>query len=119
MSDRKSWYLLAYDVREPRRLRRLHYLLCKHATALQYSLFLLEKKKSDVPELLENIRKLVNEKEDDVRLYPIKRPAEIWVSGKQSEAMSGLYGGGSDKKQGKESLIQRLLNKISLDRKSL
>jgi CRISPR-associated protein Cas2 len=35
----KSWYLVAYDVREPRRLRRAAKHLEGYGTRLQYSIF--------------------------------------------------------------------------------
>ncbi len=39
MSERKSWFLVAYDVREPKRWRKLYKLLRGYGTRLQYSVF--------------------------------------------------------------------------------
>lgn len=39
MSTRKDWYLVAYDVREPKRLRRVAKHLEGYGHRVQYSLF--------------------------------------------------------------------------------
>jgi CRISPR-associated protein Cas2 len=39
MSESRLWYLVCYDVREPRRLRKAYQLLKGHGTSLQYSIF--------------------------------------------------------------------------------
>lgn len=39
MNDSKLWYLLAYDVRDDKRLRRVARLLEGYGVRLQYSLF--------------------------------------------------------------------------------
>lgn len=39
MAEGRLWYLVCYDVREPRRLRQTHKLLKGYGTSLQYSIF--------------------------------------------------------------------------------
>lgn len=87
-TSRKSWYLLSYDIRDPKRLKRLHYQLKKHAFALQKSVFLVEEKEYHAA--LRIVKKYSKQNEDDVRLYPIVHPNAIWGAGLQSDAMEGL-----------------------------
>lgn len=60
-------YLIAYDVRDARRLRRLHQYLRGEALALQESVFLWEGPAQTLAILQSDIRRLINAREDDVR----------------------------------------------------
>lgn len=91
--DRKQWYLVAYDIRQDKRLRRLHYYLKKEAVALQKSVFLLHADKARLRETTSQIKSRVSDSEDDVRIYPIYYPNAIWGAGKQSLALQNLYTG--------------------------
>ncbi|NKB64824.1 MAG: CRISPR-associated endonuclease Cas2 [Gammaproteobacteria bacterium] len=106
----KRWYILAYDVRDSKRLRRLHYFLSREALSLQYSVFLVHKNKEEIKCLITEVKDRVETNVDDVRLYPVKSPNVIWASGKQSRSMSGLYVAGhpSEKKPKKKSFIDLL-----------
>jgi len=83
--------LLAYDIRNPRRLRRVHYFVKKRGVALQKSVFLLRADQDELALLSRGIKKLVNEKEDDVRLYPVRHPGKLWSAGTQQNRVDGLY----------------------------
>ncbi len=111
----KRWYLLAYDVRDPRRLQRVHYFLSRQALALQHSVFLVKENQAGLQAMLKGIKDRVNSREDDVRLYPISHPNVIWAAGKQVDVMTGLYSGVSKKhrKQKPQNLLNRLLNSIT------
>jgi len=89
----KQWYVLAYDIRDPRRLQRVHYFLRKKALALQNSVFLVNENRAGLQEIVEGIRERADNNIDDIRLYPLTHPNVIWAAGKQADAMSGLYGG--------------------------
>ena len=86
------WYLLAYDIRQEKRLRRLHYFIKKQGIALQRSVFLLRVDSAGLEEVLEEIRLRVSEQEDDVRIYPIHSPGSLWAAGQQNNRLQGLYG---------------------------
>ena len=87
----KRWYLIAYDIRDARRLQRVHYFLRKQATALQNSVFLVWEAASGLQTILNGVRQRADTRKDDIRLYPVTHPGAIWAAGKQSEAMSELY----------------------------
>lgn len=110
MRSTKSWYLIAYDIREPKRLKRLHYRLRKRAIPLQNSVFMAKLADKHLQILSNEIKKHINTLQDDVRIYPIHHPDTLWSAGKQVNALHGLYAGAKNKKTKKKtSLIKRLL----------
>jgi len=82
MMDSPSWYLVAYDVSDPRRLQRVHRRLRREGVALQRSVFLLQRSRQGIAELLDELAALMHRREDDLRAYPIPGPGEIWLRGK-------------------------------------
>jgi CRISPR-associated protein Cas2 len=71
MSARKLPWLIAYDIRSPRRLARIHRWLSRHAAPVQYSVFIGRYDKGDLDWLCAGIRSIIDERVDDVRLYPL------------------------------------------------
>ena len=106
----KSWYLIAYDIREPKRLKRLHYRLRKRAIPLQNSVFMVKLTDKHLDRLSNEIKNHINSVQDDVRIYPIHHPDTLWSAGKQVNALRGLYAGAKkQKKKKKPGIIRRLL----------
>lgn len=66
-----SEYIICYDISNPRRLGRVHRYLKKHAVALQYSVFLYTGDERKFDRCLEGAVALIDEKEDDLRAYPL------------------------------------------------
>lgn len=83
MNQRRSW-LIAYDIRDPKRLSRLHRLIKARAIAVQYSVFLFEGSAAELGNLFGEIRQHVDPREDDVRAYPIPQRIEVHVIGRGS-----------------------------------
>jgi len=104
----KHWYLIAYDIREPKRLRRVHYCLRKQALALQKSVFAIETDPRHLEEVLAQVHDLAAPNEDDIRLYAIPGPAALWTAGQQEHKLAGLHGGETATREG--SLIKRLFD---------
>lgn len=71
-------HLLAYDIREPLRLRRVHRASQRGAIALQKSVFLHRGSRTDLDGLLERVLEEVHRTEDDVRLYAFSRLGDLW-----------------------------------------
>ena len=86
------WSLIAYDIRDPKRLRRVHGYLRKRAQALQLSVFLIKANETELDAILAGVRARADNREDDIRLYAVADPAAIWSAGTQSAAVAGLYG---------------------------
>lgn len=92
-SDAKTW-LVAYDVREPRRLLRLHRCLKREGTAVQYSAFCVEADDDSLGALLAQVQCLIDERVDDVRAYHVPAHCRVWQLGRQ-EFPDGVYIEGS------------------------
>lgn len=81
-SHAQRW-LLAYDIREPRRLSRVCRYLSVEATRLQYSVYLLKGGRHQIEPIIQRVKNLIDEKNDDVRIYPITESTRIWGLGTQ------------------------------------
>jgi CRISPR-associated protein Cas2 len=68
MADKKSW-IIAYDITEPSRLRRVHKYLSKRAFALQYSVFAADLDHRELAVMKQALLKLIDGEEDDLRFY--------------------------------------------------
>lgn len=74
-----GYYLIAYDVRCPRRLRRVHRVLSKEGLAVQYSVFLCP---AEIFGALWKELKTLIAPEDDLRAYPVSHLNALWLSGR-------------------------------------
>ncbi len=76
-----AWYLLAYDIREPRRLKRVHRSLRSEGVPMQRSVFFVRARPRDIKRILDAVEKLIHRRQDDVRVYPIGHPSRVWLHG--------------------------------------
>jgi len=76
-----GWYLLAYDIAHPQRLRQIHRAVRREGVAVQRSLFLVYGTQDDIEALLDRLETLMNPCEDDLRAYPVDEPASLWLRG--------------------------------------
>ncbi len=80
--NREVAWLVTYDIRNPRRLGRLHRFLVKRAVPIQYSVFALRASPAVVGQLVPEIEALIEPAEDDVRIYRIPEPAAVTTLGR-------------------------------------
>ncbi|WP_200388279.1 CRISPR-associated endonuclease Cas2 [Thiocapsa imhoffii] len=71
-------YILAYDVREVRRLRRLHQMMRRKTVFLQRSLYLFQGLGVELIELLNEVCDLLEQGVDDLRAYALSSPDDLW-----------------------------------------
>lgn len=109
----KSWYIIAYDIRDPKRLRKLHYHLRKQAIPMQYSVFLIKANGKVLKNLLKTIRSIAKDDEDDIRLYPIFNPNTIWAAGRQATTLFSLYSGGKVASPTHSNWYQSIVHKLT------
>lgn len=64
-------FVIGYDIANPARLQRVHHALCKHATPLEYSVFLLVGGEAAKCRCLAEVAALIATDEDDVRCYAL------------------------------------------------
>ncbi len=65
MAEKKQWYLIAYDIRDPVRLRRTAKHLLGYGSRVQYSLFRCQLNKRQIERLRWELNKILH-KEDDL-----------------------------------------------------
>jgi len=87
---RKRRYLVCYDIANPRRLGRVHRRVSRLALPVQYSVYLFHGNSEQVDRLLARLRPLINEREDDVRIYPVPERADPILGGRARKE-AGLF----------------------------
>ena len=78
----QTW-LVAYDIRDKRRLSRVHRLLAKKGLPCQYSVFMVEANAASLAGLKATLAKLIDSSQDDVRFYHLTANARLWTIGTQ------------------------------------
>ena len=81
MSQRKHWHLVAYDIRCPRRLRRVQKLVARNGQGLQQSVYMVRANPRELGRLLDEIAGEMDPDHDDLRAYPVPHPAQLWCGG--------------------------------------
>jgi len=68
----KTNFIISYDIAEQKRLRKIAKKLEHVAIRIQYSIFLyIDATQQEIYELIENIKEIIKDDEDDVRIYHI------------------------------------------------
>ncbi len=81
MGARRGWYLIAYDIGEPRRLQRVHRVLKRRAMPVQESVFFFEGHEGALRRLLDDVAEVMSLREDDLRAWPVDRIGAAWMYG--------------------------------------
>lgn len=76
-ANRPVNHLLAYDIACPKRLRKVHRVMKENGVPLQYSVFMLQMTNRQLNALLDELRRIINEREDDIRVYPLAPNPDI------------------------------------------
>ena len=72
-------YLVCYDIKDKRRLARVHTLLLSVGIPLQYSIFYLKVPKALLTGTIKKAERFIDETQDDVRIYVIdKFDISVW-----------------------------------------
>jgi CRISPR-associated protein Cas2 len=86
-------YLIAYDIRSPRRLVRVHKALSRVGYHMQYSVFAADLAEWERIKLVARLRRLISEREDDVRLYLVPtEPRGAWRGPLPASALFSVSG---------------------------
>ena len=71
----RTRYLLAYDIREPRRLRRVHSVAKDFGEPLQYSVFVCDLTEIELLDMKRELLEEMNTREDSVAVFDLGAPA--------------------------------------------
>ena len=82
-ADRR-YYLVSYDITDPRRLSEVHRYLKKRALPLQYSVFLAHANERVIGAMLRDLADLIQPRTDDVRVYPLPSECQAATLGSQA-----------------------------------
>lgn len=82
-------WLLCYDIRDAKRLRRVHRIAANLGFPINYSVFYLELIPAAYTALVRQLKKVIDQSVDDVRLYPCCRLGQIVIYGRPLPA--GIY----------------------------
>ena len=74
MADRIR-YLVAYDIRHPRRLRRVHRVATDHGEPLQYSVFVCDLTATELTALRRALLAEIKTTEDSIGIFDLGAPA--------------------------------------------
>lgn len=74
-------WLIAYDIRCPRRLKRMHYHLSKRALFVQESLAVLRCDLETLETLIDALGAHFDPKTDDLRAWRVDWPDGAWITG--------------------------------------
>jgi len=91
-------FLLAYDIADPRRLVRVHRACKQWGVPIQYSVFIVPLTPAGIGKLVAELRSLIDERADDIRVYPLPDRVEVAQYGRQGfpegiELVGGRFGG--------------------------
>lgn len=74
----RKWHLIQYDIRNPKRLRRVHRLLKSQAIVVQNSVFAWFGHTLELKVLQDKLKKCIKVSEDDVRGYILQHPLMVY-----------------------------------------
>ena len=87
----RTRYLLTYDIREPRRLRRVHSVAKDFGEPLQYSVFVCDLTEVELLDLKSELLEEVNTREDSVAVFDLGAPGLAGSSLSTSSASRGRF----------------------------
>ena len=70
MSERRRW-LVTYDIRESKRLRKVYDVVRAHGERLQYSVFLCDLNPSEKIGLMSDLRDVIKQSEDSIAIIDL------------------------------------------------
>lgn len=73
--SQRTRYLLAYDIRDTRRLRRVHQVAKTYGDPLQYSVFICDLTRSELLLLSRDLRSEMDSDRDSIAIFDLGPPA--------------------------------------------
>jgi len=76
-------FLICYDIADPKRLARVHKYLSARAFPVQYSVFSVRTTARRVDAMLDDLNRIINSREDDLRAYTLSDRTKHTSLGRQ------------------------------------
>ncbi len=80
---KEKYYIIAYDISDKKRLRKVHRLVKEYAMSLQYSVFIAPFSINLIDELVRRLKEVIKTSQDDIRIYPLSETHQPEVYGKR------------------------------------
>ena len=77
-------YLIGYDIANPKRLMKIHKVMCGYALPLQLSVFLFEGTEPRLRACLEVLQSMICVQDDDIRCYRLTQGYRRYVLGQKA-----------------------------------
>ncbi|MCX8023434.1 MAG: CRISPR-associated endonuclease Cas2 [Syntrophorhabdaceae bacterium] len=74
-------YLICYDIADERRLGRVYRYLKEKGIHIQYSVFHCRFTWQELQRVKADLKEIIDEKEDDIRIYPLPFDIKVYVMG--------------------------------------
>ena len=81
------WHLVCYDIADPKRLRRIHRLLCDWGIPVNYSVFLVDAPPAQIDRLAASVERRIDLRTDDVRIYALPKRPQMHMIGDEREVL--------------------------------
>lgn len=62
-------YLICYDIRSPKRLKKVHKVITQYAISVQLSVYWADLDKQNLKQMITLLEKVIDNKVDDIRIY--------------------------------------------------
>ena len=102
-ANRKTPWLICYDVADPRRLQAVYNALRRHAAPFQHSVFRATATRREVVRWMNALAEIVDPRQDDVRAYPLLTTSaplvygrDLLAEGVQFDLRHGLFANSFD-----------------------
>lgn len=86
----KANYLVCYDIADEKRLTRVYAFLKQRGIHVQYSVFHCRLTWQELVELKRQLQDIIDESEDDVRLYPLPAAMKVLALGRGDRVPEGV-----------------------------
>ncbi len=86
----KTSFLICYDIKNDYRLGRVQRYLKGKGIHLQYSVFYCVLSDRELTKIIDEIKSLIDEREDDVRIYPLLTNFSPFVLGQGARIPDGV-----------------------------
>ncbi len=86
----KANYVVCYDIKDERRLTRIYKFMKQRGIHLQYSVFYCRLTWQELIRLKERLKGIIDEKEDDVRIYPLPSDLKVAIMGRGDRVPEGV-----------------------------
>ncbi len=86
----KANYIVCYDIVDDKRLSRIFRFLKQRGIHIQYSVFYCRLTWEELVKLKMGLRSIIDEKKDDVRIYPLPSDSKTIVMGCGDRAPEGV-----------------------------